>query len=47
MTVRGEDADDPDEYKGEPIPGGPTDPNAADEPGEGGQKGQDDERDED
>ena len=28
VTVGGEEADDPDEYKGEPIPGGPTDPNA-------------------
>ena len=29
VTVSGEQADDPDQYKGEPIPGGPTDPNAA------------------
>jgi hypothetical protein len=34
VTVRGEEADDPDEYKGDPIPGGPTDPNAPHEPGE-------------
>jgi hypothetical protein len=34
VTVRGEEADDPDEYKGEPIPGGPTDPDAPHEPGE-------------
>ncbi len=34
VTVRGEEADDPDEYKGEPIPGGPTDPNSPDAPGE-------------
>lgn len=27
VTVEGEKVDDPDEYKGEPIPGGPTDPN--------------------
>jgi hypothetical protein len=26
VTVEGEEVDDPDEYKGEPIPGGPTDP---------------------
>jgi hypothetical protein len=26
VTVEGEKVDDPDEYKGEPIPGGPTDP---------------------
>src|SRR3954447_8602323 len=30
VTVEGEEADDPDEYKGEPIPGGPTDPNVPD-----------------
>ena len=34
VTVGGEEADDPGEYKGEPIPGGPTDPDAAHEPGE-------------
>jgi hypothetical protein len=28
VIVKGEKVDDPDEYKGEPIPGGPTDPNA-------------------
>jgi hypothetical protein len=28
VTVGGEEVDDPDEYKGEPIPGGPTDPDA-------------------
>ncbi len=28
VTVGGEKVDDPDEYKGDPIPGGPTDPNA-------------------
>jgi hypothetical protein len=26
VTIEGEPVDDPDEYKGEPIPGGPTDP---------------------
>jgi hypothetical protein len=26
VTVGGEEVEDPDEYKGEPIPGGPTDP---------------------
>src|SRR4051812_34962437 len=26
VEVKGEKADNPDEYKGEPIPGGPTDP---------------------
>ena len=28
VTIAGEEVDDPDEYKGEPIPGGPTDPDA-------------------
>ena len=28
VEVGGEKVDDPDEYKGEPIPGGPTDPDA-------------------
>jgi hypothetical protein len=28
VTVDGEEVDDADEYKGEPIPGGPTDPDA-------------------
>ena len=32
VTIEGEEVDDPDEYKGDPIPGGPTDPNAPDEP---------------
>ena len=27
VSVEGEKVDDPDKYKGEPIPGGPTDPN--------------------
>jgi hypothetical protein len=26
VTIEGEPVDDPDEYEGEPIPGGPTDP---------------------
>ena len=28
VEIDGEKVDDPDEFKGEPIPGGPTDPNA-------------------
>ncbi len=28
VTIEGEEVDDPDEYKGEPIPGGPTDEEA-------------------
>lgn len=30
VTIGGEQVDNPDDYKGEPIPGGPTDPNAND-----------------
>jgi hypothetical protein len=32
VEVGGEEVDDPDEFKGDPIPGGPTDPNAAGNP---------------
>ena len=28
VSIDGEKVDNPDDYKGEPIPGGPTDPNA-------------------
>jgi hypothetical protein len=28
VTIDGEPVDDPEQYKGDPIPGGPTDPNA-------------------
>lgn len=34
VEVKGEKVDNPDEYKGEPIPGGPTDPDAPSAPGE-------------
>src|SRR4029453_11587 len=34
VEVGGEKADDPDEFKGEPIPGGPTDPDAKSNPDE-------------
>jgi hypothetical protein len=34
VTVGGDEVDNPDEFKGDPIPGGPTDPNAPHEPGE-------------
>jgi hypothetical protein len=34
VSIEGEEVEDPDEYKGEPIPGGPTDPDAVDAPGE-------------
>jgi hypothetical protein len=32
VTIEGEEADNPDEYKGEPIPGGPSDPDAPPDP---------------
>lgn len=32
VTVKGEEVDNPDDFKGEPIPGGPTDPDAPDDP---------------
>ena len=34
VEVGGEKVDDPDEFKGEPIPGGPTDPDAESNPDE-------------
>ena len=34
VTIDGEEVDNPDEYKGDPIPGGPTDPNSPDVAGE-------------
>ena len=37
VTIEGEKVDNPDEYKGDPIPGGPTDPDAPDEPSGGSQ----------
>jgi hypothetical protein len=34
VTVDGKEVDNPDDYKGDPIPGGPTDPNSSAVPGE-------------
>ena len=34
VSIDGEKVDNPDEYKGDPIPGGPTDPNSPDVAGE-------------
>ena len=34
VSIEGEKVDDPEEYKGEPIPGGPTDPDAPELAGE-------------
>jgi hypothetical protein len=32
VEIDGEPVDDPSKYKGDPIPGGPTDPNASSDP---------------
>ena len=32
VSIEGEKVDNPEDYKGEPIPGGPTDPDAPDDP---------------
>ena len=47
VTVDGEEVDDPDEYKGDPIPGGPSDPDAPPDPAMIGQEGDDDDSDSD
>jgi hypothetical protein len=43
VAIEGEEVDDPDKYKGEPIPGGPSDPNAPALPGEERKKERQDE----
>src|SRR3954447_14991628 len=45
VTVDGEEVDNPDEYKGEPIPGGPSDPDAPPDPAMIGQESDDDDED--
>ena len=42
VSIEGEEVDDPDEYKGEPIPGGPSDPDAPPDPAMIGNEGEDD-----
>src|SRR3954451_7326099 len=44
VTIDGEEVDDPDENKGEPIPGGPSDP---DEPPDPARIGQEEEEEDD
>jgi hypothetical protein len=44
VTIGGEEVDDPDEYKGEPIPGGPSDPDAPPDPAMIGQEKDDEGR---
>src|SRR3954453_20356946 len=39
VTIEGEEVDDPDEYKGDPIPGGPSDPDAPPDPAMVGEEG--------
>src|SRR5215216_6334579 len=41
VTIGGEEVDNPDEYKGEPIPGGPSDPDAPPDPAMIGQEDED------
>src|SRR3954469_9881938 len=43
VTIDGEEVDNPDEYKGEPIPGGPSDPDAPPDPAMIGQEDEDEE----
>jgi hypothetical protein len=47
VTIEGEEVDDPDEYKGEPIPGGPSDPDAPPDPAMIGQEDEDESGDPD
>jgi hypothetical protein len=45
VTIDGEEVDNPEEYKGEPIPGGPSDPDAPPDPAMIGQENDDDDSD--
>ena len=45
VTVSGEEVDNPEDFKGEPIPGGPTDPDAPPDPGMVKNKSQEDDED--
>ena len=47
VTIEGEEVDDPDEYKGEPIPGGPSDPDAPPDPAMVGEEDEEDESSDD
>src|SRR3954452_17862080 len=42
VSIEGEEVDDPSEYKGDPIPGGPSDPDAPPDPAMIGQDDEDD-----
>jgi hypothetical protein len=41
VSIEGEEVDNPDEFKGEPIPGGPSDPDAPADPAMIGQDSED------
>src|SRR5215208_3670022 len=41
VSIEGEEVDNPEEYKGEPIPGGPSDPDAPPDPAMIGQENDD------
>ena len=45
VSIEGEKVDNPEDYKGDPIPGGPTDPDAPPDPGF--QDQEEDEKDDD
>src|SRR3954447_11097048 len=45
VTIEGEEVDDPDEYKSDPIPGGPSDPDAPPDPAMVGEEEDDDSSD--
>jgi hypothetical protein len=47
VTIDGEEVENPDEYKGEPIPGGPSDPDAPPDPAMIGQGDDDSDSDSD
>src|SRR4051812_49897936 len=47
VSIDGEKVDNPEEYKGDPIPGGPTDPNATRLAGEDDTEVQEDDSDDD
>jgi len=40
VSIEGEKVDNPDDYKGEPIPGGPSDPDAPPDPAMVGERGE-------
>jgi hypothetical protein len=44
VSVEGEKVDDPERFKGEPIPGGPSDPDAPPDPAMIGQDDEDEDR---